>query len=82
MASVSHPLDVRYDKIELPKSRPVVTRVERYAARCACCGATTLASVPDGLEPGTPFSINVVANCDVPAFRACGELQAAEPADA
>ena len=34
-----HRLDGRYDKIELPQPRPVVTRVERYAARCACCGA-------------------------------------------
>jgi len=56
-----HRLDGRYDKIELPQPRPVVTRVERYAARCACCGATTLAPVPEGLEPGTPFSVNIVA---------------------
>jgi transposase len=38
-----------------------VTRVERYAGRCRCCGATTLAAVPEGLEPGTPFSPNIVA---------------------
>jgi len=54
-------LDARYDKIDLPKVRPVVTRVERYAGRCRCCGATTLAAVPEGLEPGTPFSPNIVA---------------------
>jgi transposase len=60
-ADADHRLDGRYDKIELPQPRPVVTRVERYAARCACCGATTLASVPEGLEPGTPFSVNIVA---------------------
>jgi transposase len=41
--------------------RPVVTRVERYAGRCQCCGRTTLAALPEGLEPGTPFSINIVA---------------------
>jgi len=51
----------RYDKIELPKVRPVVTRVERYAGHCRCCGHTTLAPVPEGLEPGTPFSLNIVA---------------------
>jgi transposase len=39
----------------------VVTRVERYAGRCQCCGRTTLAALPEGLEPGTPFSINIVA---------------------
>ena len=51
----------RYDKFELPTVRPVVTRVERYAGHCRCCGETTLAPVPEGLEPGTPFSLNIVA---------------------
>jgi transposase len=54
-------LDARYDKIDLPTVRPVVTRVERYAGRCRCCGATTLAAVPEGMQPGTPFSLNIVA---------------------
>ena len=51
----------RYDKIDLPQVAPVVTRVERYAGRCRCCGGTTLAPVPVGLEPGTPFSVGIVA---------------------
>ncbi len=51
----------RYDKIDLPPVAPVVTRVEQYAGRCRCCGATTLAPVPEGLEPGTPFSVGIVA---------------------
>jgi len=51
----------RYDKIDLPQVAPVVTRVERYAGRCPCCGGTTLAPVPEGLEPGTPFSVGIVA---------------------
>ena len=54
-------LDARYDKIDLPQVRPVVTRVERYAGRCRCCGGTTLAAVPEGMEPGTPFSVNIIA---------------------
>ena len=54
-------LDARYDKIDLPRVRPVVTRVERYAGRCRCCGRTTLAALPEGLQPGTPFSLNIVA---------------------
>jgi transposase len=41
--------------------KPVVTWVERYAGHCRCCGHTTLAPVPDGLEQGSPFSINIVA---------------------
>jgi transposase len=60
-ADAEHRLDARYDKIDLPRVRPVVTRVERYAGHCRCCGATTVAAVPEGLEPGTPFSVNIVA---------------------
>jgi len=56
-----HVLHGRYDKIDLPRVAPVVTRVERYAGRCRCCGGTTLALVPEGLEAGTPFSIGIVA---------------------
>jgi transposase len=51
----------RYDKLDLPKVVPVVTRVERYAGHCRCCGGTMLAPLPEGLEPGTPFSLNIVA---------------------
>lgn len=51
----------RYDRIDLPQVRPIVTRVERYAGHCPCCGTTTLAAVPEGLEPGSPFSANIVA---------------------
>ena len=51
----------RYDKIDLPPIKPIVTRVERYAGHCRCCGVTTLAAVPEGLEAGTPFSLNLVA---------------------
>jgi transposase len=49
-----------YDKIDLPPVKPVVTRVERYAGHCHACGKTTLAPVPEGLEPGTPFRINIM----------------------
>src|SRR3954469_11327125 len=41
-------LHARYDKIELPPVRPVVTRVERYLGRCPCRGGATLAPVPEG----------------------------------
>lgn len=61
LADADQTLDARYDKIDLPKVRPLVTRVERYAGRCQCCNRTTLGPVPDGLEPGTPFSLNIVA---------------------
>jgi transposase len=50
-----------YDKVDLPPVRPVVTRVERYAGHCPCCDQVSLAPVPEGLEPGTPFSVNILA---------------------
>jgi transposase len=50
----------RYDKIDLPKIEPVVTRVECYAGHCTC-GHTTVAALPEGLEPGTPFSVGIIA---------------------
>ena len=51
----------RYDKIDLPVARPMVTRVERYAGHCPCCGGVTLAAIPAGLEDGSPFSVHIVA---------------------
>ncbi|MFL5336865.1 MAG: IS66 family transposase, partial [Geminicoccaceae bacterium] len=54
-------LHARYDKVELPPVRPVVTRVERYRGHCPCCGGTTLAPVPEGLEEGSPFGPSVLA---------------------
>jgi transposase len=60
-AAADHKLVDRFDKIELPKVTPVVTRVELYAGHCQACGSTTLAPLPEGLEQGSPFSINIVA---------------------
>jgi transposase len=54
-------LHARYDKVELPPVRPVVTRVERYRGHCPCCGGTTLAPVPEGLEEGSPFGPSILA---------------------
>jgi transposase len=54
-------LHSRYDHIDLPVVRPRVTRVERYAGHCPCCGSITLAPVPAGMEDASPFSANIVA---------------------
>src|SRR5919206_1902950 len=61
LAEVDQTLAGRFDKVDLPTVAPVVTRGERYAGHCRCCGSTTLAPLPEGLEPGTPFSGNIVA---------------------
>ena len=54
-------LHARYDKVELPPVRPVVTRVERYLGRCPCCGGATLAPVPEGMDEGSPFGVSILA---------------------
>jgi transposase len=54
-------LHSRYDKIDLPAVRPLVTRVERYAGHCPCCAGVTLAPVPVGMEDSSLFSENIVA---------------------
>src|SRR5271154_3966811 len=54
-------LQSRYDKIELPPVKPIVTRIERYAGHCPCCQGVTLAPVPEGMEEGSPFSANILA---------------------
>ncbi len=54
-------LHALYDKIELPRIRPDVTRVAQYSGRCGCCGRAFVAAVPAGLEPGSPFGRSVAA---------------------
>ena len=45
----------RYDHIDLPPIRPVVTRVELFGGRCGGCGRRYRAEAPTGMVPGTPF---------------------------
>jgi transposase len=61
LAEADQVLHARYDKLELPPVRPVVTRVERSLGRCPCCGGATLAPVPEGMEQGTPFGVSILA---------------------
>lgn len=56
-----HKLHSRYDKIEIPPIKPIVTRVERYAGHCPCCHRVRLAPVPEGMQEGSPFSPNILA---------------------
>ena len=59
-AARQHPM-TRYDKIELPPVRPVVTRVVLHGGQCPCCKTAFVAPAPAGLEPGSPFGASVVA---------------------
>ena len=51
----------RYDKIDIPPILPIVTRVERYGCSCPHCGQLQMASVPVGMEPGSPFGERIAA---------------------
>ena len=59
VAAEAQKLHARYDKIEIPPVRPIVTRVEQYGGQCAHCGETYVAPVPAGLEPGSPYGESV-----------------------
>ncbi|MEG4071022.1 IS66 family transposase [Microcoleus sp. Pol11C2] len=59
VTATSQKLQAVYDKIELPPIRPIVTRIERYGGRCACCQTEYLAPVPAGMEPGSPFGSSI-----------------------
>lgn len=54
-------LMARYDRIDLPPIAPLVIRVERYGCDCPECGAPQIATVPVGMEPGTPFGNRIGA---------------------
>ena len=45
----------RYDHIDLPIIRTVVTRIEIFGGRCGECGRRYRAEAPAAMQPGTPF---------------------------
>jgi transposase len=50
-----------YERIELPLVRLDVTQVRLFGGRCSCCGERVTATVPAGLEPGSPFGQTIAA---------------------
>jgi len=44
-----------YDHIELPTSRPIVTRINCHRGICPCCRKRIAAAAPEGFAPGSPF---------------------------
>lgn len=50
-----------YERIELARVTPHITRVERYGGMCPCCQQRYEAPVPVGLEPGSPFGTSVAS---------------------
>jgi transposase len=50
-----------YDRIEIPRIEPDVTRVLLHGGVCPCCARRFKAEPPAGLEPGSPFGPNLRA---------------------
>jgi transposase len=50
-----------YDRIDIPRITPDVTRVTLYGGTCPCCHGRFKAAPPAGLEPGSPFGPNLRA---------------------
>ena len=50
-----------YDRIEIPRIEPDVTRVTLHGGVCPCCAGRFKAAPPEGLEPGSPFGPNLRA---------------------
>jgi transposase len=61
IAELAQVLMERYDKIEIPPIKPIVTRVERYGCKCDRCGEQQIANVPVGMESGSPFGDRIAA---------------------
>lgn len=50
-----------YDRIEIPRIEPDVTRVTLHGGVCPCCRKRFRADPPEGLAPGSPFGPNLRA---------------------
>lgn len=61
LAGTIQTLMERYDKIDIPPIKPIVTRVERYGCKCEECGQQQIAEVPVGMEPGSPYGNRIAA---------------------
>jgi transposase len=74
LGTIEQKIQQRYDKIELPPIKPIVTRVEQYGCKCPQCGEKQVATVPVGLEVGSPYGNRIAAlvtaegNCLAPTM--------------
>src|SRR3954471_23154327 len=50
-----------YDRIDIPRITPDVTRVTLHGGTCPCCHGRFKAAPPAGLGPGSPFGPNLRA---------------------
>lgn len=52
-------LQAVYEKIEVPKIKPLVTQIRQHGGECPHCQQKYLAPVPVGMEPGSPFGKSI-----------------------
>jgi transposase len=52
-------LQAVYEKIELPKTVPIVTQIRQYGGECPHCEKQYIAAVTVGIEQGSPFGKSV-----------------------
>jgi transposase len=61
VSGVTQTAQETYDRVEIPKIEPDVTRVTLHGGICPCCAGRFKAAAPEGLEPGSPFGPNLRA---------------------
>jgi transposase len=61
VSSVAQVVCEEYDRVEIPRIEPDVTRVLLHGGVCPCCCKRFKAEPPAGLEPGSPFGPNIRA---------------------
>lgn len=61
VSGVAQSVCEEYDRIEIPRIEPDVTRVQLHGGVCPCCAKRFKAAPPAGLAPGSPFGPNLRA---------------------
>jgi transposase len=61
VSGVTQTVCEEYDRVEIPRIAPDVTRVSLHGGVCPCCSKRFKAEPPAGLEPGSPFGPNLRA---------------------
>jgi transposase len=61
LSGVAQIVCAEYDRVEIPRIEPDVTRVQLHGGVCPCCARRFKAEPPAGLEPGSPFGPNLRA---------------------
>jgi transposase len=81
LSLADQPLIHAYDHIDLPPTRPIVTRINSHRGVCPCCQNHVSASAPEGFAPGLPFGPQICALISHLARHPGHRVPVARPAD-